>query len=217
MNQIYILALLFAVASANLGADVSYYPATRTTFTCLAQQNVTLTILEIWDETGTVNPNFLNNYIYSKDAQIPGFDALVMVNDTFADEDLCNGVARALPKNFNGTVWLDVENKQGLWSRDTDDRISYLEAVIKTCQQHGLNPGVYSSADVWATVMGSQGIGSDTLSAVPVWYFNDNNVQNFDDFSYAGFGTWEKPQMKNYGTNAYLCGSYITSLDYYEN
>ncbi len=217
MNQIYILALLFAVASANLGADVSYYSAGRTTFTCLAQQNVTLTILQIWDETGTVNKDFLTNYIYSRDAQIPGFDALVMVNDTFAAEDLCNGVARALPTHFNGTVWLNVQNKQGLWSRDTDERISYLESVAKTCQQHGLNPGVYSSTDVWATVMGSQGTGSDTLSALPVWYFNDNNVQSFDDFSYAGFGTWENPQMKNYGTNTYLCGSYITSLDYYEN
>jgi len=217
MKSIFILSFIIVLATAKFGADASYYQVSRNFFTCLSsQQNVTLSILEIWDETGTLNKDFLLDYIYSKDAKIQNFDAVVMVNDTFAAEDVCNGVAKALPASFNGTVWLNVENKNGLWSRDIDARIPYLEDLTKACQNHGLKPGVYSSADVWSTLMGSQGAGSDTLKALPVWYFNDNGSADFSDFEYAGFGTWDSPQMKNYGTNTYLCGAYVTSFNFYE-
>ncbi len=69
---------------------------------------------------------------------------------------------------------------------------------------------------VWQSVFGSQGAGSKILSATPVWYFNDNAVQSFDDFSYAGFGTWDEPSMKNYARNVYLCYLSFASYEYYE-
>jgi len=89
--------------------------------------------------------------------------------------------------------------------------------VTKTCQQHGLKPGFYSNAVDWSTVLGAQGAGSDILKATPVWYSNTNGVESFDGFSYAGFGTWDEPKMKNYIYNFYICSTYFWGADYYEN
>jgi len=217
MKSIYLFALLVVLASANTAADITGDTFQRSNFICFAsQQNVTLTILQIWDQSGTINKDFLKNYIYSRDAKIPDFDASVLVNDTFAAEDICNGVSKALPTSFNGTVWLNIQNKPGYWSRDVADRIDYLGELATVCKTHGLNTGIYSSADDWTTVMGSQGAGSDTLKAIPVWYYNDNGSADFEDFDYAGFGSWTKPGMKNYGASPYICMTYINSLNYYE-
>jgi len=216
MFKLYLLCLAFTVALASQGVALGSGSLTRSVYTCLAQQNISLVVLGIWDQAGNVPKDFLLNYIYAKDSGIAKFDTMVIINDTFAATDICNGVAHALPASFKGNVWLNVQNGQGFWSQDIDDRISYLETVAKTCGQHGLTVGVYSDAATWATVMGSQGAGSDTLKALPVWYFNDNNVQDFSDFDYAGFGTWDKATMKQYSTNQYTCNFYVAGYQYYE-
>jgi len=217
MKSFFILAFLLALASAKLGVDFySYQTPTRNFFNCAANQNVSRTILQIWDADGTTNQNFLASFIYSKDAQISDVDAVATVNDSFEPEAICNGVAKALPPSFNGTVWLDIQNKQSFWSRNISDRIPYLENITQSCKSHGLKTGFYSSAQAWASVFGSQIAGSDILKASPLWYLNDNNCANFIDFEYAGFGTWDTPKMKNYGGNPLLCNNVLRSINYFE-
>jgi len=216
MKFIYLFAFLFAFASANIGVDVTNYQVpSRSFFDCLAGKNVSLTILQILDERGNVNTNFLKSYIASKDAKIKYFDALVTVSDSFEPSDVCSQVAQALPTSFNGTVWLDVENKQSYWSRNVSERIPFLENITTVCKDQGIKVGIYSSSQDWASVFGSQGAGSDILKAVPVWYQNDNQNADFDDFEYAGFGTWETPQMKKYQGDM-ICNFYATSINYFE-
>jgi len=218
MKSIYLLPLLLVLASSKLSGTIynNQKPFPRTFFSCLAASNVTLTILQIWDEIGMINKNFLLNYIRSKDAKIQDFDALVTVKDSFTPEDLCEGVSHALPPSFNGTVWLDIQSRQGLWSRDVSERIPYLDNMAKACHNRGLKPGISSNWQRWTAVMGSQGAGSDTLKAIPLWYDNNNFTPNFDDFEYAGFGTWETPKMKNYGGSNLCDRSTGVGLSYFE-
>ena len=216
MNKICLFALLIAVASANLAADMSNVSPSRESLSCLAGKNVTKVIFKISDEKGTINKNFLDGFIFARDAGISTIDAIVIVNDTLVPGELSADVASALPANFNGTVWLQVLNAPALWTRQMSKRMAYLEDLILAFKQHGLTAGIYSDAKAWTSIIGYQTIGSDTLNSAPVWYVNTNNVQSFDDFSYAGFGTWTKPNLKNYQKNFYICYTVAASFDYYE-
>jgi len=217
MQKLYLLAFLLVAASAKLAIEINNAAQSREMFNCLASKNMTRALLQFWDEKGTINKEFLGNYIRARDANITSFGAIAVLNDTFTPDQLCNGIAHALPFNFSGTIWLQVKDSRGLWSREVDSRVSYLENVAKTCQQHGLKPGFYSNAVDWSAVLGAQGAGSDILSATPVWYSNTNNVVSFDDFCYAGFGTWDEPDMKNYAGYTSFCNQYFLGADYYEN
>jgi len=218
MKSIFFLAFLFALASAKVGVFLGgdFSPVySKAFFKCAAASpGLNLTILEIWDEKGNTNQNFLSNFINSRDADIDRFDASAVVNDTFEPEAICNGVASALPRNFSGTVWLDIQGKQSLWSRNVSDRIPYLENITKSCRSHGLKPGFYSSAQAWVQVLGDQEAGSDLLKAVPLWYWNQNGNPNFNDFHYASFGPWDTPTMKNYDGSLF-CKSLIRGLNYF--
>ena len=216
MNKICLFALLVAVASANLGADISNLASSRQTLNCLASQNMSRVTFEISDERGAINKDFLNGYIFARDAGIATVDAIVIVNDNFTSTSLSANVTSALPASFNGTIWLRVLASDQLWNQDVSKRISYLETLVLAFKQRGVKAGVYSDANAWAAVFGTPYAGSDTLKAVPVWYANDNGVQNFDDFDYAGFGTWTQPSLKSYQKYAYLCYTTITSLNFYK-
>jgi len=219
MKSIYLLAFLIVLASANTGVFLrgDLYPVyLKSFFKCAASNyNVNLTVLQIWDEKGNINKDFLSNFINSKDAQINNFDASAAVNDTFTPEALCNGVAGALPRNFNGTVWFEIQDKQSLWSRNISDRVPYLENITKSCRSHGLKVGIYSYAQAWVSVFGDQEAGSDLLKAVPLWYVNQNDIPNFNDFHYAGFGPWDVPTMKNYGGSVLFCAFNIRGLNFF--
>jgi len=218
MKSIYLFSFLLALVSANFGVDSLYQYPPLGLYPCLANKKTNLTVHEIFDYQGNVtSKTFLLNYIASKDAKIKYVDARVSLNDSFSAEDICNGVAGGLPAKFNGTVWLDVRRNTNLWSQPVRFRIGYLEQLVRVCQSHGLKVGVSSSAEEWVDVMGSQGAGSDTLKAVPVWYEHENENADFDDFDYAGFGTWDTPTMKTYHSNTYLCDNiFIWKLNYFE-
>ena len=215
MNKICLFALFIAVASANLAADMSNVPPSRESLSCLASKNVTKVILEISDQQGIIKTDFYDGYIFARDAGISAVDAIVIVNDTLVPSELTADVTAALPSNFNGTVWLQVLNAPTLWTRQMSKRMAYLEDLIFAFKRHGLTAGIYSDAKAWISIIGYQTIGSDTLNSVPVWYVNTNNVQSFDDFSYAGFGTWTKPNLKNFLNWAHDCQTWIASFDFY--
>jgi len=202
------LLLLLSLASAKKGVNVTGFNIqSYNQYLMFAHANITLSLLEIWDGAGNTDPiAWKLQYLLSHHGGIPDFDAIAVLNDTFSPEEICSGVAKALPPTvwptyFNGSVWLDVRNRAGFCSRPLSGRVSYLENVIKACQNHGLSVGVASTVSDWIAVMGSQKAGSDVLKAVPLWYFNDNDKLNFDDFEYAGFGTWDAPKMKLYDSS----------------
>jgi len=218
MKSIYLLSFILVLASASPGFDLSLYQYPPVgLYPCIANLNANLTTLELVDVVGNINSKtFLLNYIASRDAKIKNVDAIVRVNDSLVPEDLCNGVAGGLPARFSGNVWLSIQNYQTLWSLPIDQRISYVENLTKACQNHGLKIGIASSALEWHDVFGSSAVGSDVLKKVPVWYVNNNGNADFDDFDYAGFGTWDSPSLKSYSVNAYVCDKFITNFLYFE-
>ncbi len=166
-------------------------------------------------EKGAINKDFLSGYIFARDSGIATVDAIVIANDNLTFGEVSANVTTALPASFNGTVWLKVLSSSSLWSQQAKQRLVYIENLAGSFQQRGVKAGIYSDASTWAKVFGSQGAGSDGLRVFPVWYANENNIQSFDDFSYAGFGTWDKPSIKNYKNNVYVCSSWIASLNFY--
>ena len=96
-----------------------------------------------------------------------------------------------------------------------EDRIPFLENLTQTCTQHGLAVGIYSDVMSWRYVMGNQLAGSNKLRALPLLYFNENDVRNFNDFSYSTFGGWNKPIQKEYKRGYYLCDFYCEGLVFY--
>ena len=162
-----------------------------------------------------MNQNFLKSFLASKAANIKNVDALIRVNDAFAPEDVCNTVAHALPEQFNGNVWFEVLGKPERWSLPVNDRIHYLENLTKACKDHGLKPGMFSNRYDWTFTMGCREKGSDILGAIPLWYLNQDGKANFDDFGSMGFGSWEKPQMKNYQLSTYICNYMIWNVNFY--
>ena len=216
MKSIYFLPFILVLASASFAVELSNQSPPVGTFSCLAKSGTSLVVLEIYDAQGKVNKNFVANYIEAKAAKIKNVDAVIRVNDTFTPEDVCNAVVHALPAQFNGNVWFDVANQPGRWSLPGSMRLHHLEDLTEVCKDHGLKPGVYSKVEDWIAVMGSQGAGSDVLSAFPLWYVHQDGNSNFDDYQYVGFGSWKKPQMKNYQYNSYLCEFLVGSVNYYE-
>ena len=216
MKRIYLLALLIAVASANLAVDINDLYLSHKTFRCLKNQNVSKVILELSNERGHINQHFLSHFIYAKHAGISTIDAIVIVNDTLTANSLSAKVADTLPNNFNGTVWLRVMNSPHLWSRKMALRIFYLGDLVTSFRQRDLNVGISGDAATWESVFGFKRAGCDTLKAVPVGYACDNSAQSFDDFSSAGFGTWTQPALKSFQNNAHICGTRVASLDYYQ-
>jgi len=191
MNNIYLFALFFAVASANIAVEDASFRITRNTLSCFACHNITWVILYISDQDGSINKDFLNTFTNAIDRGITTVDAALMVNDTFIPEEFSANVTHALPASFNGTVWLRVYDSKRLWSQDVSQRIPYFEKLVLAFKQRGVKVGIYSRAKEWASVFGSQGAGSDILEATSIWYANYNNVKSFSDFSYAAFGTWD--------------------------
>ena len=139
MNKVYLFALLVAVASANIAADVNDLVLPRQTMNCLSSNNVTKVIFQILDGQGAINKNFLNNYICAKDAGIASVDASVIVNDNFTSNFINTTVKSSLPSSFNGTVWLQVWSSDKYWNQTIDRRIAYLESLVLAFQQNGLN------------------------------------------------------------------------------
>ena len=215
MKSIYFLPFILVLASASFAVELSNQSPPVGTFSCLAKSGTSLVVLEIYDAQGKVNKNFLANYVEAKAAKIKNVDAVIRVNDTFTPEDVCNAVVHALPAQFNGNVWFDVANQPGRWSLPGSMRLHHLEDLTEVCKDHGLKPGVYSNVEDWIAVMGWRKAGSDIMGAIPVWYANQDGNANFNDFESVGFGSWQKPQMKNYQNNTSLCRIPLLSVDYY--
>jgi len=216
MNKIYLFALFIAVASANLAVDLSNIVPSQEILNCLGKEGVSKAIFDISGRTGILSTYFLDSYNSARGAGIATVDGIVVVNDNLSVSELSASVASALPASFNGIIWLQVCDHPSLWSEDLSKRISYLESLVLAFKQHGVKVGVSSNEKTWISVFGSQGVGSDILKAAPIWYANDNGNQNFDDFSYAGFGTWTQPALKDYQKDVWICGITLVSFNYYD-
>jgi len=214
MLKIYLISLVLTCALAKFAINNANYGTPKNTADCYSRYNVTHVLVDVLNERGVVVPDFLASFINLRNANISNIDAIVRTTDSIPIERTCWILSHYLPVSFNGTVWFSVENRPNYWKLNVTDRVPFLENLTQTCSQHGLKTGVYSDAVTWAQVMGSQTAGSDKLRALPLWYKNENNQANFNDFSYATFGGWKQPSIKEYATAQYLCNYYIHGFEF---
>ena len=195
-KKLSLIALFFALASANLGVrPVFEGQITLDNFECYAQNGVSLVFTTAWDQYLGAIPTFADNYHRAKTAGIANYDAVINLNDTLLPEDICSQTVHALPSDFNGRVWISFYFD---WSRAIGQRMNYLDSVVQACQKHGLKMGIYSDVRTWTTVFGNPKTTSGTVQALPLFYENYNDDASFSDFNSASFGAWAAPTMKGF-------------------
>jgi GH25 family lysozyme M1 (1,4-beta-N-acetylmuramidase) len=216
MLKVILIALVFASAFATFGVDFSVYQGalSASTFSCFVNNGVRFTSIQLWEQPGVINPYFKENHAAAIAAGIPYNDAYAFVCDNFSAEEICSGVANNLPSGFNGQVWLDIEPSGSCWSGAVGSRLAFVASVATTCEQHGLNMGVYSSYGSWEGVMGSAGASSSVLTRLPIWYAHYDGADNFNDFNALAFGGWTHPAVKQYAGTTSFCGTGV-DLNYY--
>lgn len=213
MLKFIIVCLAFASTFAKLGIDFSFYQGglSESTFKCFKDHHIEFISIQSWEQDGSINPHFKSNYETAKKVGISEVDTYAFVCDNFSADHICDGVKDALPKGFDGHVWLDIEPSGDCWTKG--DKVEFVASVAETCQKKGLKMGVYSSLGSWAGVMGSDSAKAAALHKLPLWYAHYDGSASFSDFSGMKFGGWEKPSIKQYAGDSSLCGVDV-DLDY---
>ena len=217
MFKVILLSLAVTYAFAGLGIDFDALQtsANPDTFACFFNSNVTSIAMQFWDGNGGINADFHMNYYSARRAGVRHVDAIATVcNTVFTPEDICNGIMDKIPGAFDGMVWLDVQPSRGCWTDSMGDRIPFVENVVRTCENFGLEVGLYSTSQSWTVLMGNQYATSGVLTNYPIWYAGSDGQAGFTDFSQVRFGGWSNPTMKKYSTSQPLCGLTV-NLDYY--
>jgi hypothetical protein len=116
-----------------------------------------------------------------------------------------------------GMVWIDVETNPSstcTWSQfSASSNCGYLGQLIYALQSNGKKVGIYSSAYMWETIMGSRE-NCKSYTGLPVWYAHYDSNPSFADWSTVSFGGWAKPAIKQYAGDKVLCSTGV-DLNFY--
>ena len=214
--KVFLTLLLLTLTSANLGVFPLPRSLSQDIFQCYLQKNVSLVLGLAWNGDSGADPQFNISYTNAKAAGIQNYDAVAHMSDKWSADDVCNGIVHTLPATFDGTVWFYFMQNANFWSKPTDQRMSYIEEVVKTCQQHGLKIGVYSVYSAWHFIFGFGYLGSEVLDSLPLFYISQNKEENFNDYQYNAFGNWKNPTMKDYTGRIFAyCKTTIDAMIFY--
>ena len=218
MLKFILIILAFYLTSAKIGLNTGTIEITHSTVNCIKDQGVTRVAMELLNQYGYVNLNFGESFNNLRDGQITSIDAIVPIQDLYDPDTLCSNLDRFLSPDFDGIIWLYIENFPDAWTKPMDQRIGFLEDIVDSCCYYGYNIGIYSNNTSWTEVFGDPFAGTDKLGTLPMWYYNDQGEDNFNDFINAGFGKWSSPAMKEYkGNSTQVCEESFNSVEYYEN
>lgn len=191
-----------------LGGDVCSY-VDSSEWSCAVQAGWSFMIVRSYCSYGAPDPNALptlqqaaaGGVTYRDVYHFPcpyGVDAAQQVQDDV------NAVGAS---NF-GTLWFDIETNPSPncgWSGDTGSNCNVLQAMISAGQSLGIHMGVYASAYMWSSIMGSCTVGAD--NGLPVWYAHYDDSRSYNDWQ--DFGGWTSPSMKQYNDDSQIgdgCG-----------
>ena len=195
------LAVLATVATATIGGDISEEYGTDT-FQCCRNQGWDFMITRGYRSYGAPEPAAAPNIQNSKAAGIPYNDIYhfpcsfgISAAQQVADD--LNNVGRIF-----GMMWFDVETNEDsncAW-QDAGSNCNFMGELINAGYANGVHMGIYASAYMWESIMGSCTVGS----SLALWYAHYDGMQTFSDFS--PFGGWSTPAMKQYYDSVGYCG-----------
>ncbi len=213
MFKLSLIALFFALTSADFGVVQMFGYVDISVFECYIQKDISLVASTVWDQAAGPLYIFEDSYTQAKTAGIPNYDAIIKINDVSKPEDICGETVNALPADFNGTVWITFYT---LWNRAFEERTDYLDSVIKTCQQHGLKMGIYSFQKQWLQIFDDWWATSETIQSLPLFYADHDEKASFDKFQIARFGNWTAPTMKEFSGKTWgFCNSAVNGLVFF--
>jgi GH25 family lysozyme M1 (1,4-beta-N-acetylmuramidase) len=109
-----------------------------------------------------------------------------------------------------GMVWIDVETNPSSgcsWSgHSAADNCAYLGQLISALETKGKKVGIYASAYMWETIMGSRS-ACPNYNRIPVWYAHYDGSASFSDWPTVSFGGWSKPSIKQFSGDKVLCST----------
>jgi len=201
------LSLLLAVVpcSAVLGVDVSQLFASST-YTCMKNNGYHYIIIRGYCSFGGIDTNAVSNLNNAKSAGLTADIYMFPCRGKSATAQVDQMVS-AISGNLYGTVWIDVETNPSSgcgWGSDHTGNCNYLTELVNRVKYHSKNVGIYSSQNMWTSIMGSaKACGG--LGAHPLWYAHYDKTASFSDF--VAFGGWTKPQIKQFEGDVILCGA----------
>jgi len=215
-----LISLAVALASATHGVDIADFmgPYTVSQWQCLKNNGIDFAIIQIWRGGYQLSDHFTIDYNHAKAAGIQYVDAYAYIaNNCRANtpDNICTSIKGALPSDFKGMLWLDVEDCTDCWTGTPADRLKFLTDVADVCEAKGITLGVYSGNGSWSQVFGSASFGSGALTKYPLWYAHYDNNPSFTDYSAIKFGSWSNPSIKQYNGGSTICGISQLDLDAY--
>ncbi len=210
--KLALFAIFFVLASANQGLVLREKMNPVDTYQCFARSFYTLLATPVWTQGDGPNSYFTRGINYARTARIYNHDAIIRTGDISDPETICKETVNVLPGDFNGTVWVNLGFE---FTSPVEDRMNYLDSLVRSCQQHGLKLGIFSDFSTWESVFGDRYASSSVVEALPLFYSNKDRWDNFKDYESVAFGKWSAPTMKSsYGTEFILC-SRMTEHIYY--
>jgi len=91
--------------------------------------------------------------------------------------------------------YVDVEQCSGCWNSAAEN-VAFLQDVVRGAQAGGANVAIYTNANEWSQVCGSD----SSFSSLPLWYAHYDGIAGFSDFR--PFAGWTSPQMKQYNDHS---------------
>ena len=168
-------------------------------FACLKTNNIDLLVIRGYRSFGALDP-YVNSNI--KNARAAGYKSIDVYmfpcvkcgNPKGQVDTMISGITE-----LYNMIWVDIEIFA--WPDDKAANKAFILEIVNEIKNKGKTVGIYSSANNWQSIVGTDWTG---VSALPLWYAHYDNVKAFSDFK--PFGGWTKPAMKQFTDNSKLCG-----------
>ena len=207
MKSFLVIFTLVALTLASNGVDLSTL-ATKENFQCLVDTHqVTFAVLRGYRSYGAIDPNIKANLQNAQDAGIYFTDVYLFPCRGKSPVDQANELIDYLEGSDYGYIWVDVETNSSpgcSWAASTpEDNCNFLEQMVNQINKRSKSPGIYASSYMWNQIMGATN-ACQKFKTLPIWYPHYDKTQTFDDFT--PFGSWTKPNYKQYQGTTTLCG-----------
>jgi len=189
------------MCNAILGTDVAT-SVSASTWDCVKKAGFNFTIIRAWHSTGTADTAAPATVRAAKGAGMETDVYFFPCRGKAANSQMDEFTSFAKGMGF-GKVWFDIETNPSSgcgWGSNTQSNCQYMADLIAGAKKGGFQVGIYSSATMWSTIMGS----CTSAKEEPLWYAHYDHNPSFSDFK--AFGGWSTPTIKQFSDGPAVCG-----------
>lgn len=161
MNLSYLVALALLICSswAAHGVDLSTL-TTAENFKCMmSTHNISFVVMRGYRSFGSPDPNVKAVLKAAQEAGLKVTDVYMFPCRGKSPVDQANEAVDYLATSIYETIWIDVETNSSpgcSWTASTGaENCNFLEQLVARLQARGKKVGIYASAHMWQSIMGS--------------------------------------------------------------